>query len=105
MLPERNWATSGWGTMINFSSQLKHRDDQIINPCCVRDMGWIWRGTAMSAFKREPVLSGGFVLPRRRLQEAPALAPGLRYSSARPWVLALAISSAMWVGIGWLIWK
>jgi len=59
----------------------------------------------MSAFKREPVLSGGIVLPRRRMQEAPALAPGLRYSSARPWVLALAISSAMWVGIGWLIWK
>jgi hypothetical protein len=30
--------------------------------------------------------------------------PVLRYSSPRPWVLALAISSTMWVGIGWLIW-
>jgi hypothetical protein len=31
-------------------------------------------------------------------------APALRYSSPRPWILGLAISSAMWVGIGWLIW-
>jgi len=30
--------------------------------------------------------------------------PSLRYSSPRPWVLALAISSTMWVGIGCLIW-
>jgi hypothetical protein len=28
----------------------------------------------------------------------------LRYSSPWPWVLALVISSTMWVGIGWLIW-
>jgi hypothetical protein len=28
----------------------------------------------------------------------------LRYSSPWPWVLALAISSTMWVGIGWLVW-
>lgn len=31
--------------------------------------------------------------------------PALRYSSPWPWVLALTISSSMWVGIGWLIWK
>jgi hypothetical protein len=30
--------------------------------------------------------------------------PALRYSSPWPWFLALAISSTMWVGIGWLIW-
>jgi len=30
--------------------------------------------------------------------------PALRYSSALPWVLALTISSTMWVGIGWLVW-
>ena len=30
--------------------------------------------------------------------------PSLRYSSPWPWLLALAISSTMWVGIGWLIW-
>ncbi len=59
----------------------------------------------MSAFKRETVLSGGIALPRRQMEKAPGVAPGLKYSSARPWVLALAISSAMWVGIGWLIWK
>ena len=59
----------------------------------------------MSAFERETVLPGGIVRHRRGVQKAPALAPGLKYSSARPWVLALAISSAMWVGIGWLIWK
>ena len=32
-------------------------------------------------------------------------APVLRYSSPWPWILALAISSTMWVGIGWLVWK
>jgi hypothetical protein len=58
----------------------------------------------MSAFKRESVLPDGIALPQP-MQRAPALAPGLSYSSARPWVLALAISSAMWGGIGWLIWK
>ncbi|MGA7807161.1 hypothetical protein [Bradyrhizobium sp.] len=31
-------------------------------------------------------------------------APVLRYSSPWPWILALAISSTMWVGIGWLVW-
>jgi hypothetical protein len=30
--------------------------------------------------------------------------PALRSSSPWPWVIALAISSMMWVGIGWLIW-
>ena len=30
--------------------------------------------------------------------------PALRYSSPWPWLLALAISSTMWAGIGWLIW-
>ena len=31
--------------------------------------------------------------------------PALKYSSPWPWVLAIVISGAMWVGIGWLIWK
>jgi len=31
--------------------------------------------------------------------------PVLRHSSPWPWILALAISSTMWVGIGWLVWK
>jgi hypothetical protein len=30
--------------------------------------------------------------------------PALRYSAPWPWVIALAISCTMWVGIGWLIW-
>jgi hypothetical protein len=30
--------------------------------------------------------------------------PALRYSPPWPWVIALAISCTMWVGIGWLIW-
>jgi hypothetical protein len=28
----------------------------------------------------------------------------IRYSSARPWVLALFISTGMWAVIGWLVW-
>jgi len=59
----------------------------------------------MSAYKRETVSSSGISLPRHRLYSTRSVAPGLKYSSARPWVLALAISSAMWVGIGLLIWK
>jgi len=40
------------------------------------------------------------------LREADAgISPPLRYSSPWPWVLALAISSTMWVGIGWVLWK
>ncbi len=34
-----------------------------------------------------------------------AVGPALRYSSPKPWLLAIAISSAMWVGIGWAIWS
>ncbi len=30
---------------------------------------------------------------------------GLRYSSPRPWILALAISLSMWALIAWLIWR
>ena len=30
-----------WEATINFSSQLQHRDNQIINPCCVA----MWSGT------------------------------------------------------------
>jgi len=37
-------------------------------------------------------------------REATVSGPALRYSSPWPWVLALAISSTMWVGIGWLVW-
>jgi hypothetical protein len=59
----------------------------------------------MSAHKRETVTSGGIKLPRNRRYSTRFAAPGLKYSSARPWILALAISIAMWVGIGWLIWK
>jgi hypothetical protein len=64
--------------------------------------GWFWQGLAMSAFEREmrAALPGDIVVSQH---EVPA--PALRYSSACPWVLALAISGAMWVGIGWLIWK
>jgi hypothetical protein len=29
---------------------------------------------------------------------------GLRYSSPWPWVVAGAISLAMWASIGWIIW-
>jgi hypothetical protein len=29
---------------------------------------------------------------------------GLRYSSPRPWILAFAISLAMWAFMAWLIW-
>jgi hypothetical protein len=31
-------------------------------------------------------------------------ADGLRYSSPWPWMLALAISLAMWASLAWLIW-
>jgi len=42
----------------------------------------------------------------RSSQEASArYGPALKYSSPRPWVLALVVSSAMWAGIGWLVWK
>jgi hypothetical protein len=34
-----------------------------------------------------------------------AYRPALRYSSPRPWILALAVSGAIWGGIGWLVWK
>jgi hypothetical protein len=57
----------------------------------------------MSAYKRETVSSSGISLPRHRFYSTRS--PGLKYSSARPWILALAIGIAMWVGIGWLIWK
>ena len=30
---------------------------------------------------------------------------GLKHSSPWPWVLALAVSSTIWAGIGWLVWK
>ena len=30
-------------------------------------------------------------------------APGLRYSSPWPWVLALGISLSMWAGLAWLV--
>ena len=38
-------------------------------------------------------------------EAAAATDAGLRYSSPWPWVRALAVSSTMWAGIGWLIWK
>ena len=59
----------------------------------------------MFEYKRETIFSSGISLPRHRLFSTRPVAPGLKYSSARPWILALAISIAMWVGIGWLIWK
>jgi hypothetical protein len=31
--------------------------------------------------------------------------PALRYSSPRPWLLALSISSVMWAGIAWTVWR
>ncbi len=30
--------------------------------------------------------------------------PALCYSSPKPWILAIAISSGLWIGIGWAIW-
>jgi hypothetical protein len=32
-------------------------------------------------------------------------APALRYSSPRPWILAVSISSGMWAGIIWTVWR
>jgi len=31
--------------------------------------------------------------------------PALRYSSPRPWLLALLISGVMWAGIVWMAWR
>lgn len=44
-------------------------------------------------------------LVRKTDYEHVADVPVLRFSSPWPWVFALAISCAMWVGIGWVIWK
>jgi hypothetical protein len=30
--------------------------------------------------------------------------PGLKYSSPRPWLLALSLSLAMWASLGWILW-
>jgi hypothetical protein len=30
--------------------------------------------------------------------------PGLKYSSPKPWILALSVSLAMWAALGWVIW-
>ena len=30
--------------------------------------------------------------------------PGLKYSSPKPWILALSLSLAMWATLGWIIW-
>lgn len=59
----------------------------------------------MSAFERETALSSGVLPYRGGAHPGSAVGPSLRYSSARPWLLGLAISSAMWGGIGWLVWK
>jgi hypothetical protein len=33
------------------------------------------------------------------------ISPALRYSSPRPWLLAVSISSGMWAGIIWTVWR
>jgi hypothetical protein len=66
----------------------------------------------MSAFKQVsfdcPSASGSKERARQHLAhetlQAP-ITPALRYSSPRPWILGVAISSTMWVGIGWLIFR
>jgi hypothetical protein len=85
---------------------LEHHGDQIVN--CF-DVSWFGEGTAMSALKHQ-YLPTQTMLPGTgssvQLTEASAAyGPALRYSSPWPWVLALTISSGIWVGIGWLIWK
>jgi hypothetical protein len=63
----------------------------------------------VSALEHHHYLASRLRLPARYArssQEASArYGPALKYSSPRPWLLALVISSAMWAGIGWLVWK
>jgi hypothetical protein len=40
--------------------------------------------------------------PRRAV--ATSNHPGLKYSSPRPWLLALSLSLAIWALLGWIIW-
>jgi len=86
--------------------QLEHRENQIVN--CF-DVGLVWRGTAMSAYKHQYrdawSMPGAIEKPGHMARGAAATGAGLIYASPWPWVLALAISSTMWAGIGWLIWK
>jgi hypothetical protein len=56
-------------------------------------------------FVRTRVADEPLPLARRSTRGELVCVPVLRYSSPWTWVIALAVSSAMWVGIGWIIWK
>ena len=53
------------------------------------------KATAFDSFDRTAPLKA----------DAARMSPALRYSSPRPWLLAVSVSGAMWAGIIWAIWR
>jgi hypothetical protein len=68
------------------------------------------KDTAMSTLKHQYFLArelhpGGERFASSIGEVGAAYRPALRYSSPLPWILALAVSGAIWAGIGLLVWK
>jgi hypothetical protein len=42
---------------------------------------------------------------RRHQGEIVDLGNGIRYSSPRPWILAIVLSLALWATLGWSAWR